>query len=77
MSLITLYLTFAILLYSYDKYDLYPFCLWIFPISNFQFKYGDGKVGTTAHFFDILLHVILILTYLDFIGVVNIVVKIC
>jgi hypothetical protein len=76
MILLSIYFTFGALLYLYDKYDLEPYCLWIFPISNTEFKYGGKGVSILSHVIDMLLHLTLILSYLDSIGVINIIVKI-
>lgn len=76
MILLSIYLTFGTLLYLYDKYDLDPFCLWIFPISNSEYKYGGKTVSTLSHVIDMFLHLTLILSYLDSIGVINVIIKI-
>lgn len=76
MIIINLYLTFSILLYYFDKYDINEYCLWIFPFSNLDYRVGNKRVGAVSHILDVLLHLSLILFYLDFIGVVNIVIKI-
>jgi hypothetical protein len=74
MTVLALYITFAIIINQDYHYQSISYAKWLFPTCNL--KHLKGKNVTFEVTVDMCLHVIFILTYLLSIGFVKIVVTI-
>jgi len=74
MTMLALYITFAIIINQDYHYQSIPYAKWLFPTCNIRHIRGkDISFEVTV---DMCLHLIFILTYLLSIGLVKIVVTI-
>ena len=72
MIIVSLYLTFLIIINQDYHWESVPYSRWLFPFCNLRFR--QKKDVNYIVVLDMLVHVILVLTYLWSIGLVKVVI---
>lgn len=74
MTILVLYLTFLVIISQDYHWQSIPYAKWLFPFCNLKFR--RNKDVNHEVILDMMIHLILVLTYLHSIGFIKIIVTI-